>query len=236
MDNKQLFKELPPTLILQAHYQPEELRNLQKALEYHSCQVTTSVFHAQLVITRLTREKRVRREIHELIKSNPSQTTSNTKPLDVVKEIWVWECIENGNLLDYPFVTNTYRIVRISSIALTTPPKRARSPEKFVAPGEPSRKRPVYGQHSSSNQSLLSTTNTPSSELVPRVDPTSSRFHSVPDSQNSLITESGKEEMEDPRFDYRDPYSCRRKTPLISQNESFIKLLFEIKLARELAL
>ena len=64
----QLFKDLPPTLILETHYDAEELNQLRKTLESHGCTVTSSIFHAELVITKLTQEKRVRREVYEIIR------------------------------------------------------------------------------------------------------------------------------------------------------------------------
>jgi hypothetical protein len=228
MNKTHIFKELPPTLILQAHYEPEELAQLRKTLENNGCQVTTSIYHAEIVITKLTQEKRIRREIHELIRSNNTDDTSSTKDIDVVKEKWVRKSIEKGKLVDYPFTDTTWRIVRIPSIQPITPPKRTRSPEKFALPGEPASKRRTLSR-SESFQTRPFATSAPSFESASSDDPTSKHFH--PASQSSAT--SGEE---DNTFDFRDVYACRRKSPLISRNEKFIQLLVEIKLARELAL
>lgn len=231
MVKKDLFKELPPTFILAAHYEPEELAILRKNLESHACTVTTSIFHAELVITKLTQEKRIQREIHDLIR-NARENSSPTKEMAVVKERWIRKCLQEGKLVDYPFTDTTWRTFQFAAIHPITPPKRGRSPQKFAVPGEPASKRRTLSQSGN-----ISEPNRPpavsgaSFEYASSDDPTSRHYH--PDSQTS--TNSSDDEA-DSKFGFRDVYACRRQTPLISRNEGFIKLLVEIKLARELAL
>src|SRR5271169_438745 len=135
-----LFKYLPPTLILETHYHEEELEQLRKTLESHGCTVTSSIFHAELVITKLTQEKRARREVYEMIRRQSGDNASATKDIDVVKEKWIRKCIDDGKLIDWPFIDSSWRIVRLAAIQPITPPKRQRSPDKFVVPGEPASK------------------------------------------------------------------------------------------------
>lgn len=230
MQKKDLFQDLPPTFILAAHFEPEELNILQKNLESHGCTVTTSIFHAELLITKLTQQKRIRREIHELMR-NARENSSPTKEISVVKERWVRKCLQEGKLVDYPFTGTMWRMFQFAAIHPITPPKRGRSPEKFVVPGEPASKRRTLSQ-----SGTISSTNRPapisgaSFESVSSGDPTSRHYHV------SSQTSNDTEEEVDDKFDFRDVYSCRRKTPLVSRNEEFISLLVEIKLARELAL
>jgi hypothetical protein len=231
MGKKDLFKGLPPTFILEAHYESEELNQLRKNLEVNGCQVTSSIFHAELVITKLTQEKRIRRDINEVIKKQSSGNVASTKTMDVVKERWIRKCIEEGELLDWPFVDDSWRIVHIPSFVPITPPKRPRSPETFALPGEPASKRRTLSRSGSLSQQRPSVVSAPSFESASSDDPTSKHFH--PPSQTSTISSEGEE---DDKFDYRDIYSCRRKSPLISRNEAFVSILVEIKLARELAL
>jgi len=231
MRNQDFFKELPPTFILAAHYEPEELAILRKNLESHGCPVTTSIFHAELVITKLTQEKRLRREIHELLR-NAGESSLPTKEIAVVKERWIRKCLQEGKLVDYPFTDTIWRIFQFDAIHPITPPKRGRSPQKFAVPGEPASKR-----RTSSQSGNISGPNRPapvsgaSFESASSDDPTSRHYH--PTSQTSTID---SESEQDDKFDFRDVYSCRRKSPLISRNEEFVELLVEIKLARELAL
>lgn len=227
-----LFGGLPPTLILETHYASEELKQLQKTLEANSCAVTTSIFEAQLVITKLTQEKRARREIHNVIRTQDHGNASSTKEIDVVREKWIHQCIDEGKLVDWPFTDSTWRISRLAAIQPITPSKRQRPPEKPVAQGTPPSKRRTLSRSESMSvaekgpSGLLTT----SFESTSPNDPTSKQFHL---SQTSTIPSSGEE---DQTFDYRNAYSCRRKSPLICQNETFVKLLMEIRIARELAL
>src|SRR5437762_86250 len=102
--NTQIFKELPSTLILDTHYQPDELNQLRDVLQSHGSQVTTSIFDAELVITKLTQEKRARREILDLIRlQSGGDAETATKDIDVVKEKWINKCIDDGALVDWPF-------------------------------------------------------------------------------------------------------------------------------------
>ena len=231
-EKTQLFKDLPPTLILETHYQAEELKQLQKTLQSHGCTVTSSIFHAELVITKLTQEKRARREVYEMIRRQSVDNSSATKDIDIVKEKWIRKCIDDGKLVDWPFIDSSWRIVRLAAIQPITPPKRQRSPDKFAVPGEPASKQRTLSRSGSMSVShkkppVLST---PLYEPASSDDPLSKRFYP---SQTSTVSSDGEE---DDKFDYREVYSCRRKTPLISRNETFVKLLMEIKLARELAL
>lgn len=228
----QLFKDLPPTLILETHYEAEELNQLRKTLQSHGCTVTTSIFQAELVITKLTQEKRVRREAYELIRKQSGDKASATKDIDIVKEKWIRKCIDNGKLVDWPFKDSSWRIVRLAAIQPITPPKRQQYPDKFAIPGEPASKRRTLSRSGSMSVSHKkpSALSVPTFESASSDDPSSKHFHP---SQTSTVSSDGEE---DDKFDYREVYSCRRKTPLISHNETFVKLLFEIKLARELAL
>jgi hypothetical protein len=227
MGRKGLFKELPPTLILEAHYSKDELKELRKTLETNGCTLTSSIFHAEMVITKLSQEKRIRREISDLMRD--SKTQSPTKEIDVVKDKWIRKCLEEDKLVDYPFVDKTWRIIRLLAIQPITPPKRSRSPEKFAIPGPPASKKRTLGR-SNSTTKRPGIVAAASFESASSDDPSSKHFHTA--SQSSAAS-SGEE---DDKFDYRDVYSCRRKTPLISRNEKFVQLLLEIKLARELAL
>lgn len=233
----QLFKNLPPTLILDAHYLPEEVVHLRKSLESHGCPVTSSIFHAELVVTKLTQEKRTRRELSDLIRKQKGDRDTATKEILVVKDKWIRKCIDEGKLVDWPFVTTNFfwEIARVESMQPITPPKRQRSPEKFAVPGEPASKRHTLNRSGSQSASTPgrrpSAVSAPSFESASSEDPTSIHFHAP--SQTSVEVSSGEE---DDKFDYRDVYACRRKSPLISRNETFVKLLMEIKLARELAL
>jgi hypothetical protein len=228
-----LFKNLPPVLILDVHFKSEELKELRKTLEENDCSVTDSIFHAELVITKLTQEKRIRREIHELIR-NRADGGQSTKHVDVVKEKWIRKCLEQGELVDWPLIDSTWRIVRFAAIQPITPPKRERSPEKFAVPGTPPSKRVRTLSRVDSKSSVKGRPafrSDPSFESASSDDPTSKHFRTS--SQTSIAQSSGEE---DEKFDFRDIYSCRRMSPLICRNETFVKLLFEIKLARELAL
>lgn len=228
-----IFKDLPPVLILEAHYEAEELNQLRKTLESHGCQVTSSIFHAELVITKLTQEKRARREVYEILRIQGADIPFATKDIDVVKEKWVRKCIEGGKVVDWPFIDSTWRIVRIAATQPITPSKRQRSPDKFAVPGEPASKRRSLSRSGSlsATHKRPSVVSVPSFESASSDDPSSKRF--FPPSQTSTVDSSGEE---DEKFDFRDVFSCRRKSPLISRNETFVKLLVEIKLARELAL
>src|SRR6266496_1482905 len=228
----QLFKDLPPTLILETHFEAEELKQFRKTLESHGCTVTSSIFHAELVITKLTQEKRARREIYEMIRMQTGDNACATKDIDVVKEKWIRRCIDSGKLIDWPFTDSSWRIVRIAAIQPITPPKRQRSPDKFALPGEPASKRRTLSQSGSMSETHKRppVVSVPSFESASSDHPSSKQFHP---SQTSTVSSDGEE---DNKFDYRNVFSCRRKTPLISHNETFVKLLFEIKLARELAL
>ena len=232
MVKNDLFKDLPPTFILAAHYEPEELAILRKNLESHGCTVTTSIFHAELVITKLTQEKRIRREIHELIR-HARENSSPTKEMAVVKERWIRKCLQEGKLVDYPFTDTTWRTFQFHAIHPITPPKRDRSPDKFAVPGEPASKRSRTLSQSGnvSGPTRPAAISGASFESASSDDPTSRHFHHA--SQTSTNDSEGEE---DDKFDFRDIYACRRKTPLVSRNEEFIQLLVEIKLARELAL
>jgi hypothetical protein len=232
----QLFKELPPTLILKAHYEAEELNLLQKALEDHGCILTSSAFHAKLAITKLTQEKRVQREIYELVRTQGGASPSTTHDINVVKEKWVRKCIDEGKLLDWPFENiSTWRVAQIPAIQPISPPKRTRSQSGgFAIPGAPASKRRTLSR-TGTNPTILRRPSAVSAvpfESALSDDPSSRHFHASA-SQTSTNASSGEE---DDRFDYRDVFSCRRKTPLISRNEDFVKLLMEIRLARELAL
>jgi hypothetical protein len=233
----QIFKDLPPTLILDTHYLPEEVVHLRETLESHGCPVTSSIFHAELVITKLTQEKRARRELSDLVRKQKGDTDVTTKEMVVIKDKWVRKCLEEDKLVDWPF-TNTnffWQIARVESIQPITPPKRQLSQDKFAVPGEPASKRRTLSRSGSQSASASarrpSAVSAPSFESASSDDPTSVHFHAA--SQTSVDVTSGEE---DDKFDYRDVYSCRRKSPLISRNETFVKLLVEIKLARELAL
>jgi hypothetical protein len=230
--NTQLFNDLPPTLILETHYEVDELNQLRRTLESHGCTVTSSIFHAELIITKLTQEKRARREVYEIIRMQNGDIASATKDIDVVKEKWIWKCIDNGKLVDWPFIDSPWRIVRIAAIKPITPPKRQRSPDKFAVPGEPASKRRTLSRSGSVSITHRgpSGTSAPLFKSASSDDPSSKQFYP---SQTSTVSSDGEE---DDKFDYREVYSCRRKTPLISHNETFVKLLVEIRLARELAL
>jgi hypothetical protein len=233
-----LFKELPPTLILKAHYREEELRQLRKTLEDNGCLLTTSIFHAKFAITKLTQEKRVRREIYELVRTQGSDTPSVTNDIDVVKEKWIQICLKEGKLVDWPFENSVWRIAEIPAIQPILPPKRTRPQTgRFAVPGAPASKQRALTRTGSNmtttkRPSLLSGT---SFEPASSDGPTSRHFHTAAASQASKDSSVSSGE-EDSQFDYRDVFSCRRKTPLISRNEEFIKILTEIRLARELAL
>jgi hypothetical protein len=231
MGKKDLFKELPPVLILETHYEHEELNQLRKTLETNGCQVTSSIFHAELVITKLTQEKRIRRDINEVIRKQSSGNACSTKEMDVVKERWIRKCVKVGELVDWPFVNNSWRIAHIPPIVPITPPKRPLSPQKFAVPGEPASKKRTLSQSGSLSEKRPSFISAPSFESASSDDPTSRHFHQA--SQTSTVS---SEAEEDDKFDYRDIYSCRRKSPLVSRNEAFVTILVEIKLARELAL
>jgi len=234
MSKKELFPELPPTYILEAHYDPSELKELRKTLETHGCQVTSSIFQAELIITKLTQEKRIRLEIQEVLKKRGA-TTGSTKDLDVVKDRWIRKCVEEGKLIDWPFTDSKWRIAHIAAIEPISPPGKRSKPESFVVPGTPPSK---LRKLSRSGSDLTTKQERPSVPSAPSFDsssddPSSKHFH--PPSQTTVTSE--EEEMEeDDRFDYRDVYACRRRTPLISRNEKFVEILLEIKLARELAL
>ena len=236
MRTKDIFKELPPTLILPAHFKPDELTQLREDLENHGAQITDSIFDAELVITKLTQEKRIKRDIQELIKNN-AKATSSTHDLNVVKEKWVRKCLEEAKLVDYPFEDTTWRITHIIALPPVTPPKRRHSPEPaFAIPGTPASKRRTLStsenkSDKASSQPRPSIASGASFESASSDDPTSKHYH--PPSQKS--TEGSSAEEED-LSNYMDVYACRRRTPLISRNEDFIKMLVEIKLARELAL
>ena len=233
----QLFRDLPPTLILETHYLPEEVLQLRETLESRGCPVTSSIFHAELVITKLTQEKRARRELSDLVRKQKGDSDVATKEIIVVKDRWIRSCIEENKLVDWPFKDSNFfwEIARVEPIQPITPPKRQRSPDKFAVPGQPASKRATLRR--SGSQSVSATRERPSAvsgrslELASSEDPTSVNLHAA--SQTSVDVSSGDE---DKKFDYHDVFSCRRKTPLISPNETFLKLLMEIKLARELAL
>jgi hypothetical protein len=232
-----IFQECPPTLILKAHYRDEELRQLRKTLEDNGCLLTTSIFHAKLAITKLTQEKRVRREIYELVRTQGGDSPSATHDIDIVKERWIQKCLKEGELVDWPLENSNWKIAEIPAIQPISPPKRTRSQTGgFAVPGEPASKRRTLSRTGSN----MSTRNRPSIisatsfESASSDDPTSRHFHTAAASQASRDSVSSGEE--DPQFDYRDVFSCRRKTPLISRNEEFVKILMEIRLARELAL
>ena len=233
----QLFKDLPPTLILDTHYLPEEVVHLRELLESHGCSVTSSIFHAELVVTKLTQEKRARRELLDLVRKQKGDADMPTKEIVVVKDKWIRKCIEEDKLVDWPFTTTNFfwEIARVDPIQPISPPKRQRSPEKFAVPGEPASKRRTLSRSGSQSATASgkrpSVVSAPSFESASSEDPASVHFHAA--SQTSVDVTSGEE---DEKFDYRDVYSCRRKTPLICRNETFVKLLTEIKLARELAL
>jgi len=234
---KKVFAELPPTLILKAHYREEELRHLRKTLEDNGCLVTTSIFHAKLAITKLTQEKRVRREIYELIRTQGGDSPSATHDIDVVKEKWIQVCLKEDKLVDWPFENSNWRIAEIPAIQPISPPKRTRSQTGvFAVPEAPASKRRTLSRSGSNMTSMKrpSVVSATSFESASSDDPTSRHFHTPAASQASRDSVSSGEE--DPQFDYRDVFSCRRKTPLISRNEEFVKILTEIRLARELAL
>jgi hypothetical protein len=220
-------------LILEEHFKPEELKDLRATLERNGCSETDSIFQAQLVVTKLTQEKRIRRELNELVKQGAASGQS-TKTIDIVKEKWIRQCLVEGKLLDWPFHNSTWRMVRIPAMQQVSPPKRQLSPGKFVVPGTPPSKRARTfnraGSGSSAQGRRPSFHSDPSFESASSEDPSSKRFCA---SVASLTQSSGEE---DERFDYRDIYSCRRKSPLICRNERFVNLLMEIKLARELSL
>lgn len=233
---KELFKDLPPTLILPAHFKSEEVAQLRKDIESHGAQVTDSIFQAELVITKLSQEKRIRREIQDLARQSVIATTSATKEIDVVKEKWVRKCLQENGLVDWPFTDNTWLITRLVALPPVTPPKRNRSPDQFAVPGTPASKRRTLSQSDqkqdkSPTQTRPALVSAASLESASSDDPTSKHYHAV--SQTSTNASS---EEEDDKFDYREVYACRRKSPLICRNEEFVKLLVEIKLARELAL
>jgi hypothetical protein len=230
-EKTQLFKELPPTLILETHYEAEELKQLRTTLESHGCILTASIFRAELVITKLTQEKRVRREVYEMIRAQSSDNASATNDIDVVKEKWIRKCIDDGKLVDWPFVDSSWRIVRLAAIQPITPPKRQPSPDKFAVPGEPASKRRTLSRSGSLSMTHKRPSSLSSHSFEKASDDPSSKHFQL--SQTSTISSDGEE---DDKYDYREVYSCRRKTPLISLNESFVQLLFEIKLAREVAL
>src|SRR5271168_4862864 len=136
MSKNEIFHELPPTYILEAHYDPAELKELQKNLENHGCQVTSSIFQAELVITKLTQEKRIRLEIQEVLKKRGA-TNGSTKDLDVVKDRWIRKCVEEGKLLDWPFTDSKWRIAHIPAVQPISPPGKRSKPESFAVPGTP---------------------------------------------------------------------------------------------------
>jgi hypothetical protein len=232
MEKTVLFKSLHPVLILDVHFKPDEFKALRRTLEQNGCSITDSIFHAGVVITKLTQDKRIRREIHELIRRGAHGQA--TKNIDVIKEKWVRKCLEEGKLVDWPLADTTWRIVRIPAIKPISPPKRERSPEKFAVPESPTSKRLRTQARTESNSTV---TGRPAFRSVPSFDSASSEDpssnHFRVSSQTSSNQSSGEE---DETFDFRDVYSCRRKSPLISRNETFVNLLVEIKLARELAL
>ena len=229
-----LFRELPPTLILAAHFGEEELRQLRRTLEDHACVVTSSIFKAKLAITKLTQEKRVRREINELARTQGGDSPLATNDIEVVKEKWIHKCIDEGKLVDWPFENSTWRVTQIPAIQPISPPKRVRSQSgEFAVPGMPASKRPSLSRTRSDlrDQKRPSVLSAASFESASAGDASSRRFHAA--SQTSTNASSGGEEDQ---FDFHNVFSCRRKTPLISRNEDFVKLLTEIRLARELAL
>jgi hypothetical protein len=230
MGQGKLFEKLPPTLILEAHFKPAELKEFRKTLEQNGCAVTDSIFQAELVVTKLTQDKRIRREIHELIRTRGGNGQA-TKEMDIVKEKWFRQCLEKEELIDWPFAETTWRIARLQAIEPMSPPKRQRSPHKFVVPEAPVHKKTrTLSRSGSLNKGRPDVTSNPSFESASSEDPTSKHFR-----QPSQLSQASSAE-EDEQFDIRDVYSCRRKTPLVCPNEKFVKLLVEIKLARELAL
>jgi hypothetical protein len=232
MEKTLLFKPLHPVLILDVHFKPGELQALRTTLEQNGCPVTNSIFHAEIVITKLTHDKRIRREIHELIRRGARGQA--TKDIDIINEKWVRKCLEEKKLVDWPLAESTWRIVRIPAIQPISPPKRERSPEKFAVPETPASKRArtqAGTENSSSVTGRPAFRSVPSFDSASSEDPSSKRFRVS--SQASSNQSSGED---DETFDFRDVYSCRRKSPLISRNERFVNLLVEIKLARELAL
>jgi len=175
--------------------------------------------------------------LSDLVRKQKGDGGTTTKEIVVVKDKWIRKCIEEDKLVDWPFTTTNFfwQIARVESMQPITPPKRQRSPEKFAVPGEPASKRRTFSRSGSLSASASGkrpfAVSAPSFESASSEDPTSVHFHAA--SQTSVDVSSGEE---DEKFDYRDVYSCRRKSPLISRNETFVKLLMEIKLARELAL
>ena len=233
-----MFKKLPPTFILSTHFKDDELKQLRKDLESHGAPITDSIFQAELVITKLSQERRIKRDIQEITRSSSVATKSSTKELQIVKEKWARKCLEKGELVDYPFEDNTWRITNIVALPPVTPPKRQHTPEPaFAVPGTPASKRRTLSRSDSiksdkaSSQRRPSAVSAPSFESASSDDPASKHYH--PPSQTSTV---GSEAEEEELSNYMDVYSCRRRTPLVSRNEDFIKLLLEIKLARELAL
>jgi hypothetical protein len=168
-----------------------------------------------------------------MIRIQGGHNPSATKDIDVVKEKWIRKCIEDDRLVDWPFTDSTWRIVRIAAIQPINPPKRQRSSDEFAVPKEPASKRRTLSRSGSISaiRKQLSIVSAPSFE--PASSDAQSSKHFLPPSQTSTVDSSGEE---DEKFDFRDVYSCRRKSPLISRNETFVKLLVEIRLARELAL
>ena len=167
----QIFRDLPPTLILDTHYLPEEVVHLRETLESHGCPVTSSIFHAELVITKLTQEKRARRELSDLVRKQKGDIDVTTKEMVVIKDKWVRKCLEEDKLVDWPF-TNTnffWQIARVESIQPITPPKRQLSQDKFAVPGEPASKRRTLSRSGSLllllREGLLLSLRPPSSQL-----------------------------------------------------------------------
>jgi hypothetical protein len=237
MKKRGIFTELPPTFVLTAHFKDDEFEQLRKDLERHGAPITDSIFQAELVVTKLSQERRIKRDIQEAIRDSPLATTSSTKALAIVRERWVRKCLEEGNLVDYPFEDKTWRMAEFVALPPVTPPKRKRTPEpEFAVPGMPASKHRSLSYSDSksekaSSQHRPSVTSAQSFESASSDDPTSKHYH--PPSQTSTVGSEGEDED---LSNYMDVYSCRRRTPLISRNEDFIRILLEIKLARELAL
>jgi hypothetical protein len=217
-----LFKELPATLILEAHFSGDEISQLRTALEQHGCRLTQAICDARLIITKLTQEKRIRREISGLLRESHPESETSSRELDVVRAKWIRQCLVEGKLIDYPFkdMDTTWRIVHLPPITSTSPSKSARSHDT-EEPETPTKKRRTSPESS----------RPPISAMSP--ESSSSEDPSFPKHRPSPPPENSPAEMP---FDPNEAFACRRYSPLVCPNQTFVDLLFEIKLARELAM
>jgi len=210
------------------------MSRLRGELERRGCPLTNSICDTRLVITKLSREKRIRREIGGLLRLSHPESEASTKKLDVVRATWIQKCLAEGHLIDYPFKDEdkTWRFLTLPSISSTSPRKSARSPD--IEPE--SEQHPVKKRRTRT-----------SPEQSPQPSVLSDRPGSSASSEDPSATHPRKPHAKKPSsgnssdnavlpFDCNEAFACRRRSPLICPNQTFVDLLVEIKLARELSL